>query len=85
MLAASGIAVDLRAVDEMARAAVADFDHAYLNELEPFRDHPPTTERIARVVAERVASTLADSSPDARVHSIEAWEMPGYRIVYHPE
>jgi 6-pyruvoyl-tetrahydropterin synthase len=63
---------------------VAEFDHRYLNDLEPFRDRPPTAERIARVVAERAAARLGARAPAARVHEVEVWETPQYRVVYRP-
>jgi 6-pyruvoyltetrahydropterin/6-carboxytetrahydropterin synthase len=79
-----GMAVDFRVVEDIVRGAVADFEHRYLNELEPFRDRPPTAERIAQLVAARAAARLATAAPAARVAEVELWETPAYRLVYRP-
>lgn len=79
-----GMGVDFRVVERVARDVVADFEHRYLNDLEPFRDRPPTAERIAQVVAHRATAALARHSPAAQVAEIELWETPEYRLVYRP-
>jgi 6-pyruvoyltetrahydropterin/6-carboxytetrahydropterin synthase len=81
----AGIGVDFRVVAEAAARAVADFDHAYLNDLEPFRSHPPSAERVAAVISDRVRDHLATAAPGARVDHIEVWETPHFRVTYHPD
>ena len=80
-----GMGIDFRIVDEIARLSVADFDHAYLNDLEPFKDRPPTAELIAREVYRRALARLREAAQDLTVAEIEVWEMAGYRAVYRPE
>jgi 6-pyruvoyltetrahydropterin/6-carboxytetrahydropterin synthase len=79
------MAVDFRDIEQTAKSVVEDFDHAYLNDLEPFRSEPPTAERLAKVVWERAAARLSEVAPAVRVEQVEAWETPQYRIVYRPE
>ena len=79
-----GMAVDFRDIEQIARSVVEDFDHAYLNDLEPFRNGPPTAERLAKVVCERATARLSQAAPAARVEQVEAWETPHYRIVFRP-
>lgn len=81
---AGGMAIDFRIVEEVARNAIADFDHRYLNDLDPFRDTPPTAERIAKIVAVRATEQLARRAPAAVVHEVEVWETPNYRVTYRP-
>ena len=81
----SGMSIDLQDLERTAQAVVADFDHAYLNDLEPFRDTPPTSERIARVVCDRATARLAQATPTLRVEEVEVWEMPHYRVSYRPQ
>jgi 6-pyruvoyl-tetrahydropterin synthase len=78
------MAVDFRVVEEAVRDAVSGFDHAYLNDLEPFGDSPPTAERLAVVVCERTSDRLAAAAPAARVDAVEIWETPQYRVEYRP-
>ncbi len=80
-----GMGIDFRDLEQVVQHAVADFDHSYLNDLEPFREHAPTAERITRVIYERVLENLADRWPAIRIHEIEVWEMPEYRVSYRPD
>lgn len=79
-----GMAVDFRTIEDALRDAVADFDHAHLNELAPFREHAPSAERIAQVVCSRCAERLAQAAPRTRVDAVEIWETPQYRVIYRP-
>jgi len=79
-----GMGIDFREIEITAKEAVADFDHAYLNDLEPFRDRYPTAERLAKVVYDRAAARLTDISPTAELVKVEAWEMSDYRVTYRP-
>lgn len=80
-----GMGIDFRIIEEVARATVADFEHRYLNDLQPFQDHPPTAERIAKVVSDRAAGAFAHRAPAAKVAEVEVWETPSYRVIYRPE
>lgn len=81
---ATGMAVDFRVIEHAAREAVADFEHAYLNELEPFQQLPPTAEHVAQVVCGRVTRSLVDVAPTATVEEVDVWELPQYRVSYRP-
>ncbi len=83
-LGASGMALDFREVERTARAAVEDFEHRDLNQLEAFSGTAPTAEQVARLVGERAHARLARSAPTARVEEVEVWETPIYRVVYRP-
>jgi len=79
-----GMAVDFRIIEDALRDSVAEFDHAYLNDLEPFKQRPPTAERIARVVCERAGGRIGTEAPVAEIVSVEVWETPHYRVEYRP-
>jgi len=80
-----GMGVDFRTIEDETKQAVAEFDHAYLNELEAFAGRLPTAENVARVVSERVTRRLAVAAPAAAVAEVEVWEMPQYRVSYRPD
>ncbi len=80
-----GMGIDFRIIDDIVKSAVSDFDHAYLNDLEPFKEHPPTAELIAREVYRRCHQLLEEASQSVNLAEVEAWEMAGYRAVYRPE
>jgi len=79
-----GMGLDFREIEKTAKEAVADFDHAYLNDLAPFRDKHPTAERLAKVVYDRAAARFASITPTAKLVEVEAWEMSDYRVTYRP-
>src|SRR5882724_5520947 len=62
-----GMGVDFRVVEKIVRDVVADFEHRYLNDLEPFRKVLPTAEHVAQLVAQRAAARLRASNPSAVV------------------
>lgn len=79
-----GMGVDFRAIEQLLASVVADFEHQYLNGLEPFHAHAPTAEFMAKLIATRAQSRLEDDAPAAAVEELELWEMPQYRVVYRP-
>ncbi len=79
-----GMGVDFRVLDEIVESSVSDFDHAYLNDIEPFKERPPTAELIAREVYRRTQRLLEKALPAAILAEAEVWEMAGYRAVYRP-
>ncbi len=80
-----GMGVDFRVLDEIVAASVSDFDHAYLNNIEPFKERPPTAELIAREVYLRSQTLLEKALQSATLTEVEVWEMAGYRAVYRPQ
>ena len=83
-LDATGMGVDFRTLEQMVGAAIAGFEHRYLNELPEFADGPPSAERLARVVCDKMQHALA-ATPDATVTEVTLWEMPQYRVIYRPD
>ncbi len=75
---------DFRVIEDIATQAVADFDHRYLNDLEPFENHSPTAERLAQVICTAASRQLAADAPHASVEQVELWELPQYKVVYRP-
>jgi 6-pyruvoyltetrahydropterin/6-carboxytetrahydropterin synthase len=76
--------IDFRVIEDIAKQAVADFDHRYLNDLKPFENHPPTAERLAQVICMAASRQLAADAPRASVEQVELWEVPQFRVVYKP-
>jgi len=76
-----GIVYDFKSLKDDLNGVLADYDHAYLNEVVPFDDLTPTAENLARVIYERLAETV-----DPRVHVTEVavWESPIAKLTYRP-
>jgi len=98
-LDAEGLLLDFTEAKRILCEVLERFDHRYLNEVEPFDRLQPSSENIARVVAEAVAERLpvatGDSSPQAtrrgetgragiRVVSVTAWESDRCAATYRP-
>jgi len=79
-----GMGPDFREIRSILLGIVQDFEHRHLNELEPFRDLPPTAERIAHIVAVRAARDLGTADAPGQVEEVSVWEMPEYCVVYRP-
>jgi len=75
-VAADGLNADSMVIDfveaKAAIGAVLDrYDHYHLNEVPPFDTVNPTSESIARVIAEQVQQRLPEG---VRVSRVTAWE-----------
>ncbi len=66
-----GMVADFRDVKKALGEILEDYDHRYLNELPQFEKVNPTTENIARFVAESLAGKLPDG---VKVRSIAVRE-----------
>ena len=80
----TGMGVDFRIIEAITQNAVADFEHQYLNDLEHFRDKPPSAENIARKVCDAASAQLKREAPSGTVQQVEVWELPQYRVIYRP-
>jgi 6-pyruvoyltetrahydropterin/6-carboxytetrahydropterin synthase len=77
-----GILYDFKRLKQDLRAVLDDYDHRHLDEVAPFDEMNATAENLARVVFERLATTV-DAS--VRVTEVAVWESPIARLVYRPD
>jgi len=68
----TGLVLDFRKLKEALHIILVPFEHAYLNEIEPFNKQNPSSENIARWLYDRLAETLPEGS--VRVARIVVWE-----------
>ncbi len=76
-----GMLMDFHDARALLSRAIAEWDHANLNELEQFEVLNPTTENIAGIVCERIAAELP---PAIAVRAVTVWETPGSCARYSP-
>ena len=74
-----GMIVDFVDAKKAAGQVLGRFDHYYLNEVPPFDTLNPTSENIARVLAEEVQKQLPDG---VRVTRVTAWESDNCGATY---
>lgn len=66
-----GMVVDFQEVKVALKDILAEFDHSFLNDLARFKTVNPTTENIAKAVAQELAKRLPRG---VRVKSVTSWE-----------
>jgi 6-pyruvoyltetrahydropterin/6-carboxytetrahydropterin synthase len=78
-----GVLVDFGIIKGHVRSLMETLDHKFLNELDYFQDGtPPSSENIARYVADRLAERL--DIPGIRVSRVTAWESDDACATYLP-
>ena len=71
-LGPDGLLIDFRLIKAATQKVLDGLDHAFLNELEPFREINPSSENIARYIFESLDRELM--SDQVRVSRVSAWE-----------
>ena len=74
-----GIVYDFKYLKEDLLAILKQFDHKYLNEVEPFTEFNATAENLARVIYEQMEARLPD---EIKMVEIAVWESPIARLIY---
>jgi 6-pyruvoyltetrahydropterin/6-carboxytetrahydropterin synthase len=69
----AGILMDFGEVKAHVADIMAELDHKFLNDIDPFSDnYPPSSENIAHHVATRLQALIKD--PAVQVSRVSAWE-----------
>ena len=76
MLEKSGKAIDFTKAKAQLKAALADFDHAYLNKVKALKGVNPTSENIARFIYGRIKKL------NHHIDSVSVWENEGSCATY---
>lgn len=77
--------IDFHDLKEMLNRAVEPFDHACLNDTEPFVESSPTSENIARYLYHRLEVELGRRAPGVDLSWVSVSESPETRVVYREE
>jgi len=76
-----GIVYDFKQLKDDLHGVLADYDHVFLDEVPPFDELNPTAENLARVICERLETTVGE---EVRVTEVAVWESPIAKLVYRP-
>ena len=68
----AGVIIDFGELKALLGKIIDSLDHKYLNELEILGGLPPSSENVARYIAQALDGEL--SAPGVRVKSVTAWE-----------
>ncbi len=90
-LDASGVAIDFRELKEHVHAVIDTLDHKFLNDITPFDKQNPSSENIARYVAEKLAPLIEmtdliemTKKNGVKVSRVTAWESDTAGATYYP-
>ena len=78
----AGVVIDFRTLKKHVNAITQTLDHKFLNKLDPFRNQNPSSENIARYVAEQLALLL--EGPEMKISRVTAWESETACATYYP-
>lgn len=67
-----GVLMDFGIIKKNLREIMEELDHKFLNELDIFSNCPPSSENIARIIADKMAKAV--NTGTARLYSVTAWE-----------
>jgi len=81
-LDACGMGLDFTLLRAKTAEVLADLDHRFLNEVDPFRETNPSSELLARHLYERVGALVNDER--VRVVAVKVWESEGSCAEYRP-
>ncbi len=82
-LDSSGVVLDFAEIKKVIRELLSELDHRYLNDIEFFKEHNPSSENIARYLFDKLAERLNGGS--LWIHSVSAWESPDACATYRLE
>ncbi len=80
-----GLLCDFADLRRIIRAVMAELDHKFLNDLDPFREINPSAENIAKYFYDEAARRLAGQANGARIRSVTVWETDVATATYRPE
>ncbi|MBI9076722.1 MAG: 6-carboxytetrahydropterin synthase QueD [Desulfatibacillum sp.] len=75
-----GVLMDFGIIKKNLREIMEELDHKFLNELEMFSNCPPSSENIARIIADKMSKAV--NSEKTRLYSVTAWESDNSSATY---
>jgi 6-pyruvoyltetrahydropterin/6-carboxytetrahydropterin synthase len=76
-----GMVMDFQDLKASLREILEVLDHKYLNDVPPFDEENPTTERLGRFIAEELDNRLPET---VRVQRVRVWESGRSSATYLP-
>lgn len=70
-----GLLYDFKDLKAVTSEVIERLDHQYLNDLEPFRQHNPSAENMARYIYDEIKALLFKSTDGrVRIKHVKIWE-----------
>lgn len=74
--------IDFHDLGELLEKVVAPFDHACLNDMEPFKESSPTSENVARLIYGELQTLLGSRFPTVSLAWVSVSESPDTQVRY---
>jgi len=81
-LDAAGMLVDFAKLKRLLAESTSAYDHRFLNDVRPFSEVNPTSENLARILADDLALRLPAG---IQVSAVTVWESERCSATYRPE
>lgn len=80
-----GLLIDFTRVKQILRGVIANLDHQFINDLEPFKIVNPSAENLAKYFYDQISGQLRSELPaGTRVRDVILWETDTSRAQYRP-
>ena len=79
-----GLLVDFTDLKRVVRGIIAEIDHQFLNDLEPFRTVNPSAENLAKYFYHQTRHGLNDLPQGAAITEVIVWETDTSSAIYRP-
>ncbi|HOP62274.1 MAG TPA: 6-carboxytetrahydropterin synthase QueD [Spirochaetota bacterium] len=79
-----GLLIDFHELKAILKNITDYLDHKNINEIEPFDRINPSSENIAKFIAERAQEELQKTSEELAVESVTVWESETSRCTFYP-
>ncbi len=80
-----GMVLDFKVLKAALTSVLDEFDHMYLNDLEPFASMNPTAENLARLIFERLSVSPIFDGISARLTAVKVFETSRSCVIYSPD
>lgn len=77
-----GMLIDFKILKSELKKVLDEFDHRFLNELEPFATENPTAENLARQIFNQLAATEIFNGT-TKLYGIKVCESPNSSVTYY--
>lgn len=77
-----GLVVDFNEIKTVLKNTLSKFDHAYLNEIDFFKEHNPTSELLSKYIFEEIWLRLEKNYPFLTLNEVRVWETPSSCAIY---
>ncbi len=80
----TGLLVDFHDLKSALKSVITELDHKNLCDVPYFSQINPSSENIARYIADRIRPALEKTAPHVKIESVAVWESETSRCTYRP-